>query len=581
MPGVRRPQLHIRVHDLWELFSQEDELELIRFRRTGKFEMTEKASPHSFGREADRDAAAVAEERDAVARERDLATQGRDMDAERRDRDADALDGAVDAADPALELRAASDRRAAAADRARAAGARTEAAQDRDQATLDRRGAADAREQASLDRRGAAHDRALAARHLADIERVAQLGSWESFVDGDEMVWTDGLYRIFGLEPGCEVTEAAFLERLHPDDRPMVASLVQHSLETREPFKYQTRIVRPSGEIVRVQAYGEVALGPDGQVRGLSGTLMDITERHIAATGERARLEADLHRAQRLDSVGQLAGGIAHDFNNILVVVQSYAEFAIAETDGAVRADIEEIRRAAERAASLTRQLLVFSRREVVAPDAVDLNCVVSETEKLLARTLGAHVELVVDRAPGLPAIKADRGQLEQVLVNLAVNARDAMPGGGRLTIRTRTVAQVEDASEEAAAAGGRYISLTVGDTGTGMSPEVRERAFEPFFTTKGSSHGTGLGLATVSGRGRRSRSACPSPPSAQERPRRRKRGLPGAAASSCWSPRTKHRSALSPAESSKRTTTAFSMQAAARRHSSSAGHTASRSICS
>ncbi len=462
--------------------------------------MTEKALPDSFGREAERDAAAAAEERDAVARERDLATQDRDVEAERRDRDADSRDGAADAADPALELRAASDRQAAAGDRARAAGARTEAAQDRKQATLDRQGAADAREQASLDRQGAADDRALAARHLADIERVAQLGSWEWFVDGDEMVWTDGLYRVFGLEPGSEATEAAFLERLHPDDRPMVESLVQHSLETREPFKYQTRIVRPGGEIVRVQAYGEVALGPDGQLRGLSGTLMDITERHIAATGERARLEADLHRAQRLDSVGQLAGGIAHDFNNILVVVQSYAEFALAETDGAVREDIEEIRRAAERAASLTRQLLVFSRREVVAPEAVDLNGVVSETEKLLARTLGAHVELVVDRAPGLPAIKADRGQLEQVLVNLALNARDAMPGGGRLTIRTRTVSQGAGASEEAAAAGGRYISLTVSDTGTGMSREVRERAFEPFFTTKDSSHGTGLGLATVSG---------------------------------------------------------------------------------
>ena len=165
-----------------------------------------------------------------------------------------------------------------------------------------------------------------------------------------------------------------------------------------------------------------------------------------------------------------------------------------------MREDIEGIRRAAERAASLTRQLLVFSRREVVAPEAVDLNGVVSETEKLLARTLGAQVELVVDRAPGLPAIKADRGQLEQVLVNLAVNARDAMPGGGRLTIRTRTVSQVHGASEEATAGGGRYILLTVSDTGTGMSPEVRERAFEPFFTTKDSNHGTGLGLATVSG---------------------------------------------------------------------------------
>ena len=232
----------------------------------------------------------------------------------------------------------------------------------------------------------------------------------------------------------------------------MVESVVKRSLGTHEPFKYQARILQPSGETVRVQAYGDVAVGPAGEVRRLSGTLIDITARHDAASeDEPARLEADLYRARRLDSLGQLAGGIAHDFNNILVVVQSYAEFAIAETHGAVREDIEEIRRAAQRASSLTRQLLVFARHDVVAPEVLDVNDVVAETEKLLARTLGAHVELVVDSAPELPPVKADRGQLEQVLVNLAVNARDAMPDGGTLAIRTRRVCHGEGGMAHAA----------------------------------------------------------------------------------------------------------------------------------
>jgi len=249
--------------------------------------------------------------------------------------------------------------------------------------------------------------------------------------------------------------------------------------------------------------------------------IRDITER-IAATRERERLETELRRVQRieaerekrdleaqlnqmrrLESVGQLAGGIAHDFNNILGVIMNYAEFAAEEIGEDSRAweDVEEIRRAAQRAATLTRQLLIFSRRDVVRPQVLDLGAVLADLDRLLRRALGEHVELEARMPPGLWSVEADPGQLEQVLVNLAVNARDAMPGGGRLLIETANVELDADAVPlYGDIEPGRYVRLSVGDTGIGMDREVARHAFEPFFTTKPEGEGTGLGLATVYG---------------------------------------------------------------------------------
>jgi hypothetical protein len=204
-----------------------------------------------------------------------------------------------------------------------------------------------------------------------------------------------------------------------------------------------------------------------------------------------------------LESVGQLAGGIAHDFNNILGVIMNYAEFVgdELEVDSQAHQDMEEIRRAAERAAALTRQLLIFSRREVVQPELLDLRKVVSGLENLLHRALGERVELETYFSDDLMAIEADPGQIEQVLVNLSVNARDAMPDGGRLLI------EVDNAELDAEytymhpdTEPGTYVRLKVSDTGIGMDEETIQRAFEPFFTTKGKGEGTGLGLATVYG---------------------------------------------------------------------------------
>jgi nitrogen-specific signal transduction histidine kinase/CheY-like chemotaxis protein len=219
-----------------------------------------------------------------------------------------------------------------------------------------------------------------------------------------------------------------------------------------------------------------------------------------------------LAQAQRLESLGQLAGGVAHDFNNLLAVILNYAEFAAQELSaasesdwagrcGSARDDLGQISRAGEQAASLTRQLLAFARREVVQPQVLDLDTVITAVEGMLHRTLGEHVELVTSLAGDLHPVLADPGQLEQVLVNLAVNARDAMPGGGTLTIDTANITVDADSIAGGSESPlGHQVRLRVSDTGTGMPPEVVAHAFEPFFTTKSDGGGTGLGLATVYG---------------------------------------------------------------------------------
>jgi signal transduction histidine kinase/CheY-like chemotaxis protein len=224
------------------------------------------------------------------------------------------------------------------------------------------------------------------------------------------------------------------------------------------------------------------------------------------------KTQEQLLQAQRLENLGQLAGGVAHDFNNLLAVILNYASFAseelaaASEPDWAARCesarnDLGQIRRAGERAASLTRQLLAFARREVIQPQVLDLDTVIMAVEEMLRRTLGEHVELVTALAGDLRPVLADPGQLEQVLVNLALNARDAMPGGGTLTIDTSNITVDADSRAGGSQARpGQNVRLRVSDTGTGMPHDVIEHAFEPFFTTKVAGAGTGLGLATVYG---------------------------------------------------------------------------------
>jgi signal transduction histidine kinase/CheY-like chemotaxis protein len=227
---------------------------------------------------------------------------------------------------------------------------------------------------------------------------------------------------------------------------------------------------------------------------------------------QRDKTQEQLLQAQRLENLGQLAGGVAHDFNNLLAVILNYASFAAEELATAsepdwaarcesARSDLGQITRASELAASLTRQLLTFARREVMRPQVLDLDTVIAAVEEMLRRTLGEHVELVTALAGDLRPVLADPGQLEQVLVNLALNARDAMPGGGTLTIDTSNITvDAESLAGGSQSRPGPNVRLRVSDTGTGMPHDVIEHAFDPFFTTKEEGAGTGLGLATVYG---------------------------------------------------------------------------------
>ena len=229
----------------------------------------------------------------------------------------------------------------------------------------------------------------------------------------------------------------------------------------------------------------------------------DMVVLHAEDVTEHRRTEELLLMSQKLEAVGRLAGGIAHDFNNLLSVIISYTEFAIeqmADTDPS-REDLVEVQRAGERAAVLTRQLLAFSRKQVLQPEVLSFNRVVSEIEPLLRRLLGEDIEIVINRAPDLGTVEADPGQLEQVIMNLAVNARDAMPDGGRLVVETSNVElDVDYANEHVAVKPGRYVLLSMADSGFGMDAATRKKVFEPFFTTKEKGRGTGLGLSTVYG---------------------------------------------------------------------------------
>ena len=246
----------------------------------------------------------------------------------------------------------------------------------------------------------------------------------------------------------------------------------------RVPIEVASRLIREHGEAVGVQAIAR-----------------DVSERR--------ELEERLRQAQKLEAIGLLAGGVAHDFNNMLTAITGYSDFALAALDtgrGVRRADIEEIAKAAERAGALTSQLLAFSRKQILRLEVVDLNDVVGEMDKLLRRLIGEHIDVVTAFGAGLGRVKADRSQLEQVIVNLAVNARDAMPNGGKLVIETANADPEEVAAHAPELGSGAHVLLTVTDTGCGMDAATQARIFEPFFTTKGRGQGTGLGLATVYG---------------------------------------------------------------------------------
>jgi PAS domain S-box-containing protein len=257
----------------------------------------------------------------------------------------------------------------------------------------------------------------------------------------------------------------------------------------------QRTFVRKDGSVALGQLAASLVVDAKAEPRFAIVMVEDLTER--------LHLEEQLRHAQRMEAVGQLAGGVAHDFNNLLTVIAGRTRFAIrslGDSDGEIRGDLDEIAAAADRAASLTKQLLAYSRRQVLQPRVIDVNGVVANMHRMLLRLIGEDTEIVTELAPDAVRVRADLSQLEQVILNLAVNARDAMPGGGRLAIRTASVAHVDTIGHAHGEASGPYALLSVEDTGEGMDEETQSRIFEPFFTTKEPGKGTGLGLSTVYG---------------------------------------------------------------------------------
>lgn len=249
-----------------------------------------------------------------------------------------------------------------------------------------------------------------------------------------------------------------------------------------------------TGELIEVQISSFLVRDERGNPIGYATVQRDIRERK--------RLEGQLRQLQKMEAIGRLAGGIAHDFNNLLTVILSYSVTLLHDLplDSAARADIEEIHMAGERAAALTRQLLAFSRQQVLEPRVLDLNATLAGVEPMMRRLLGEDVELRILGGQGSRPVTADATQMEQVILNLALNARDAMPGGGTLTFTTTSVELDEGAAAEVGVGSGPYVMLTVSDTGVGMDAPTLGRIFEPFFTTKDKTKGTGLGLATAFG---------------------------------------------------------------------------------
>jgi PAS domain S-box-containing protein len=337
---------------------------------------------------------------------------------------------------------------------------------------------------------------------LVAAQRIAHIGSWElDLVNPDdihknELRWSDETFRIFGLEPRkVAVSTELFFRFVHPEDRQRIAEISEQAVRNRGTYDTEHRIVLGNGEERIVRERAELAFDATGRPVQMRGTVMDITERK--------HLEEQLRQSQKLEAIGQLAGGVAHDFNNILTVMHGHASLMLEDKglSDTSASSARQITRSVERAAGLTRQLLTFSRRQVIQPRQLDLNEVVSNMTMMLGRILGEDIALQLNYWSEPAFIRADMGMVEQVLLNLAVNARDAMPEGGQLAIKISmvnvTASQLGDRAE---ARPGPYVCLSVIDNGCGITPENLRRIFEPFFTTKEVGKGTGLGLATVYG---------------------------------------------------------------------------------
>ncbi|HEV8178129.1 MAG TPA: ATP-binding protein, partial [Gemmatimonadales bacterium] len=309
---------------------------------------------------------------------------------------------------------------------------------------------------------------------------------------GKVTTWNAASEQLFGWRASEVVGH--ILPAIAPDQQRIFQEHHLAVLQGQSFIDLEVRWQRRDGKSVTLSLALAPLYGGQSGVRGMMVLAADLTERK--------KLEGQLRQSQKMEAVGQLAGGVAHDFNNLLTAIIGYTSLLLkASPSGQQREDLLEIDRAAGRATELTQQLLAFSRRQMLQPTLLDLNAVLSDTMRLLGRLLGEHIELAILPDPGLGVVRADRGQVEQVIINLAVNARDAMEGGGKLILETRNVSLDRAyASQHPGATEGEFVMLAVTDFGIGMSPDTQARIFEPFFTTKERGKGTGLGLSTVYG---------------------------------------------------------------------------------
>ncbi|MBA3442057.1 MAG: PAS domain S-box protein [Pyrinomonadaceae bacterium] len=356
--------------------------------------------------------------------------------------------------------------------------------------------------------------------HIAEQERIRKAlqeseehfrSSFDYAAIGMSLLAPDGrwlrvnssLIEIIGYS-GEELLATNLQAIVHPDDiSPNLAAMQQLLDGTKRFYQMEQRYCHKLGQVAWVLVNASLVRDAKGDPLHFILQIQDISERR-AAEEALARSEDQLRQSQKMEAVGQLAGGVAHDFNNLMTAITGYSALMLddLEEDSALRPDIEEIKRAAERAASLTKQLLAFSRKQMLQPKVLDLNTVITDMQKMLARLIGEDIHIISDLDPELACVEADPSQVEQVIMNLVVNARDSMPNGGRLTIETRNL-ELDDAyriRRHVTLAPGPYVMLAVSDTGCGIDAGMQARIFEPFFTTKELGKGTGLGLSTVHG---------------------------------------------------------------------------------